>query len=380
MDNPPDASSPEGLFESTPQARLVSIQVLRGLAACVVVVHHFALAAFSYGHQQSWIVKSGLGTLGAAGVDIFFVISGFIMLYTAGHQQGIAAAGRFLLRRGRRIYPLYWVWTTMLLFLWKAHLIFMHSQYRPSYIASSYILWPLANGSTFHPVLDPGWTLTFEVFFYLVFAAAIAWGTRRPRGLLVIGILLLFNLAGHLTTEGSSLRYLLGNDLLAEFCYGILAASLIGSLSSQTMSPLTQRWIARSLAVFGAVALLLTIPMGEPQRWRLLVWGLPAFCIVLATLLSRVSSAHPVLLYIGDASFSIYLGHFLLVALYAAVIKRDLIPSWLPVDLGILIGSTATIALTALSYRYLERPLLAALVNRRLRRGSSSENISLAYR
>ena len=95
--------------------RLISLQVLRGLAACIVVFHHVSLAQTSYGGRSSWIAQSGFGLIGASGVDLFFIISGFIMMYSSSRESGSDAARAFLIRRFRRIFPLYWIWTTLLL-------------------------------------------------------------------------------------------------------------------------------------------------------------------------------------------------------------------------------------------------------------------------
>ena len=291
-------------------------------------------------------------------MDLFFVISGFIMMYSSTQQCGSDAAREFLIRRFRRIFPLYWIWTTLLLILWKSKLLFTHTVYSPLYIACSCLLWPLANGKTFHPVLDPGWTLTFEIFFYLVFSLAILYGSRIPRGVVVIAGLTCSILVGRLFPQTGALHYLLANALLAEFGFGVVAAYLVKVIASQRTSYISVRWLSGVLIASGVGVLLLRVASGEPQRWRFLVWGFPCFLILLGTVLLQLRSSHSILLYLGDASYSIYLGHFLLIVLYATAVKRHLVPHWVPPDAGILIATAAIIAVSALGYRVIEKPIL----------------------
>ena len=98
------------------------VQVLRALAASMVVLDHFYLA-YCNANLPTYLGRTGLGRLGESGVDLFFVISGFIMFYTqcppTGTQKGsIATALNFFKKRFIRIMPLYWCWTTILIILW----------------------------------------------------------------------------------------------------------------------------------------------------------------------------------------------------------------------------------------------------------------------
>jgi exopolysaccharide production protein ExoZ len=127
---------------------LSSIQVLRGVAAVMVVLFHVL------GFQ-----------IGSAGVDIFFVISGFIMFHTNREVFGHAGAAiLFLKRRILRVAPLYWLCTAFA--LWpKTEL---------KTLAASVLFVPVRSGDgSIHTVLAPGWTLNFEMFFYIVFAAGL---------------------------------------------------------------------------------------------------------------------------------------------------------------------------------------------------------------
>src|SRR6266568_2220826 len=104
---------------------LHSIQILRAVAALLVVFWHSAAAMPLYHHAPAWINQRNFSAIGNAGVDLFFVISGFIIMHThRPDASGLAAAGRFLKRRILRIYPLYWLWGTVLVAMWGAHVAY----------------------------------------------------------------------------------------------------------------------------------------------------------------------------------------------------------------------------------------------------------------
>ncbi|HVI04878.1 MAG TPA: acyltransferase family protein, partial [Sphingomicrobium sp.] len=141
--------------------KLRSVQVLRAVAAMAVVAHH----AFDNGTR-----------VGAAGVDLFFVISGFIMMTTCSSGR---KPGEFLADRAWRIYPM-WL---LAVFPWL--LMAPHSTLE---VVRSITLWPVYGNRFLNPALDVGWTLSFELLFYLAFALALA--TRAAVPLLIFGLCL----------------------------------------------------------------------------------------------------------------------------------------------------------------------------------------------
>ena len=258
-----------------------SIQVLRAVAACAVAYLHCS---------QNLGAGVGREGYGAFGVDLFFVISGFIM---AQVSQGRSAAG-FIRDRLWRIYPLWWIaLLPWLLLLPRGPLV----------ILSSLSLWPIYGGNYYVPVLQVGWTLSFELLFYLGMACAIlarAWGP-----LCIYGALLL----GALTTSSATLHFV-GNPLALEFLLGVVVARL----------PRRPRFAVFALA--GIAAVMITTPGTGSARstlldpafalWRVFQWGLPAALIVWGVLSSEAMFRRrlfdgPVV--IGDASYSIYLVH-----------------------------------------------------------------------
>src|ERR1700677_21742 len=147
------------------------IQILRGLAACMVVVHH---ATQMWSQSVTRITGLPVWWTGAAGVDIFFVISGFVMaVSTIGREHKTHPARSFLERRIIRIFPLYWIVSAVLLL--KVAALEWHPQLAGSsphvhvtfgYLLASFLLIPYRDSlGNILPLLIAGWTLSYEMFF-----------------------------------------------------------------------------------------------------------------------------------------------------------------------------------------------------------------------
>ena len=145
-------------FEERTSTTLVSIQALRVIAAFMVLAFHVSL-------EVAKLTPAAVLTPGSAGVDLFFVISGFVMLYSSERLFGRPwASAQFFKRRLVRIVPLYWLATTALVLL-------VAPFAGTKAVIASLLFWPYPAGGA--PLLNVGWTLNIEMFFYLVFAAAL---------------------------------------------------------------------------------------------------------------------------------------------------------------------------------------------------------------
>ena len=160
--------------------KLKSIQVLRGLAALLVVAYHVrafekTLISENGSSEAAWI--SGLLTNGYAGVDLFFVISGFIMVYiTYDLNRDLRSAADFIFARATRIFPVWWFFALVALITLtlsntvlpggKGIAAVAHGQPFIPYLLKSLALIP----QSAFPILNVGWTLIHEMYFYIVFA------------------------------------------------------------------------------------------------------------------------------------------------------------------------------------------------------------------
>ena len=151
---------------------LVNVQFLRFIAAMLVVVYHATPHVRDAGADPGWFF-SFAEAAGFAGVDIFFVISGFIMAHTTATSAGPADAWAFLRRRIARIYSGYWPFFLIALgVFWWVNPVHLHE----AALARSAVLWP-ANVL----LIAVSWTLVFEMVFYLLFTLLIAARLQQAR-------------------------------------------------------------------------------------------------------------------------------------------------------------------------------------------------------
>ncbi|MDB5455853.1 MAG: putative acyltransferase [Caulobacter sp.] len=281
---------------------LRSIQYLRAVAALSVLAFHAA-------EQAGWRFGAG-----AAGVDVFFVISGFIMSLV-GARPGLSPLA-FLRRRAERIVPLYWLVTLgVAAAALIAPALFPRMVVTAPHLLQSLLFIPHAapDGVT-APLIVPGWTLNFEAFFYLIFALSLpapAW--IRPW--LLSAVLGLLVAVGPLGDRAAPLWATYTSPLLLEFLAGVWLG-----LAWRTGRLPSRRWgvamMVLGLAMFVGVAALGL----EVESARVVLWGAPAFLLVAGAVCVERSAGvgdHPWLRLVGDGSYSIYLVHGL--AISAAV-------------------------------------------------------------
>lgn len=318
---------------------IANLQHLRAFAAINVVIFHIIVSATGYQQRLPWFLL--LQDWGQNGVDIFFVISGFIMLHTQLRQPKTAMA--FIRQRLIRIVPLYWLLTLLVvLLLWLFPTLFRQLNLQADWVLASFFF--SAQWLTgLYPVLFVGWTLEWEMLFYLLFGCTLALHAG-PLLLPILSVVL------------AAVATLTGQWMLLEFVFGMLAAWLY---HSYRLSAVAGLWLLLS----GVVLLLLSlIPAVQAlPLHRTLSWGLPAFLLVLGAVLAPAYQ-QAWLKRLGDASYSIYLLQILTIqACYK--VSVSLLPQGHP-----LLFAAASLGLTLLAallcYRYLEQPMLQWLRRR----------------
>jgi len=342
--------------------RLDSIQLLRAVAAIGVVFTH-AITRLSTtfpgaGDHAFFTGAGGQLTAGDAGVDLFFVISGFIMLHV--HRGDFAQPGAplsFMIKRILRIVPIYWLLTTVAV----AVLIFAPQLFTTHYkgvylpwIVGSYLFLPIAPPDwNATPVMGVGWTLNYEMFFYAVFAGALL----LPRRL---GLQLIFLCFGVLVALGSLWRpsapllSLVTNWLLLDFLMGIAVAWRLLSRGKLSQTPICV------LTGIGIVCLAATIVWPPPEEGplRLLCWGIPAALIVLGMSSASLSGGRfgRLMSVLGDASYSIYLFQFFALPAWAYAMRAAGVEA-IPFDVDVLILTALVTGSGYGCWLLLERPL-----------------------
>lgn len=322
--------------------KLFGIQYLRAVAALAVVVFH---AAERSGQHFA---------VGMAGVDIFFVISGFVMWVLASTRP--VSTGVFYRDRLLRVAPLYWI-VTLIMAVGALAGLFPRIQLTADHVAASLAFIPHrspSNGEIW-PLLVQGWTLNLEMFFYLIFGLVLLLPRQRRLPALstvFVGLVL----AGWYFRPVDPILATFTRPIILEFLCGAMLGKLWldGRLLGRAMGSVA---IAVACAGFTALAFFPT-PLDE------LLFGLLAIALVAGAVSvekSRPIRRWPWFGYLGDASYSIYLWHTLAISV-AAKAAEILSLGALPT---LVLGVTGGTALGILSYEFLEKPLLTLVKSRR---------------
>ena len=334
------------------------IQVLRAVAAEMVVVRHATtlLHARDGRHFSIWFN-------GVTGVDIFFVISGFVMMISTTPLLTASHPGRtFFARRTERIVPMYWLATTAkVLALLAAPTLALSGLGRWWHVLASYLFFPTRSlAESYGTVLAVGWTLVFEMSFYILFTIVLA--TRLPRLRTLTPVLLALAFAWNIpfVARHGTLHFY-ASTMQLEFLFGMLLAASVPWVRKLPVS------ISALLAAAGFVPLLVWNPPAV-AIWGGILWGIPALAVVTAAVALESPLGHCTpkwLLEIGDASYSIYLTHGFVLPVVCVLFARygGRGPYILPLALIVSI-IVATLA-GDLAYRLIERPIMRWFKGRR---------------
>lgn len=349
--------------------RLDWLQALRGVAALGVVASHGAVYLAPDVHDR-WLVDA-LNHLGS-GVDLFFVISGFIMVHTTINDPGgFRSAVRFAAKRVQRIWPAYAVLTLVVGFAGFGWRLIGDDATRLTLIKS--LLFVPASYDTLFAgqIIGPGWTLGFEVYFYAVFAVSLLfarwrwWFLAAWCAVMLVALPLAWGASLTGVYESWETAYPVGYLKLAtspfvwEFAFGGLAAVI-----HHSRLRIHNAWQGRALASVAVVfAVWNTFDPLLPGTF-----GLAAGYALLIAALSVASKTAPLpalrpLRSCGDISYTLYLAHMAVIHgllwIYAATGLDGLSASWA----NVVISLAASIAVAALTSRFLERDMLPVFVS-----------------
>ena len=361
-----------------------NIQGMRAIAALIVVSAHIF---DNIAPMRTHWAKTFLSVVGGAGVDIFFVISGFIIYHVMRRSiasMDVVGKGRavyaFAMKRFIRIYPLYWIvfGTSCLVMAWASPAV------PPPHEPLFQLLALIDNVPNFY--VSVAWTLTFEVYFYAVVALSLLLFARQA----MVGLTIWFATVAGATLLGlwlpwsKPLDFVFG-PLVLEFLLGIAVAMLVergflrfhGALLAGAFI-----WM-----VIGTLFLMPSLFALNVEHWGRLVaitrsfalhvvcWGIPAAIFIYGIVVLEIRQRWimpRVLQYLGDASYSIYLWH---VVVFNAVAEVFIRLGWVGVVSSTALMVTIGLGFGLLSYHFLEKPLLRLLGQRFLGRGVSSHSL-----
>lgn len=328
--------------------KLVLVQALRVLAALIVIFVHAQVDAAHFAGPEGFTPNRALPW--EVGVDIFFVISGFIIVHASRKLFGQPESRRiFLAHRLIRILPLYWVAT--LAFLSVALVMPQALNSLPptvSEIVASFLFFPLTNSQGLaQPVLSLGWTLNYEMAFYLVFMLAVA----LPRERAVLVVALFFSLLVGLGTVfflPMPLSFW-ADPMAMEFVFGMGIA-----LARDTKG--RPGIILRAVLVYVAIYMLRENLLADGVA-RVFALGVPAVMLVMAAVLGPEPRLPPLLgraiVLLGDASYALYLFHPMVLRATRLFFAGTEIGPWTYV----IIAMSIAVAMSVVVHLAFERPL-----------------------
>jgi len=339
--------------------RIQNIQALRGIAVISVILAHLIIAEMKFGGSGKLL--SYIYPFRFFGVDMFFVISGFLMIaITRSKPEGPSRAFRFLYGRVSRIYPLYWIFTAAVFAVF-----FIRPEWVNSYqgnrvnVLSSFLLIPEET----LPMLIVAWTLIHEMYFYIMFFLFLLilkgryfylWISAWSIAILVVNL-----------SFDQSIPFikLISHPLSYEFIAGCLLAKVYFSkdLRFSTKFLVLVPAAVTVLALIGSYSYYFTTGEVEIPSWyRLFIFGIPAFLVVSSMIYAEKNGflLHRSLMFTGNFSYSIYLTHVLTISAIARI--WSFFASDGIIDNIIMIPVIFGLTLFAgyLSYRIFEKPLM----------------------
>lgn len=278
---------------------LDNIQVLRAIAALMVVTNHFL----------SNTVQGVFKHNGGLGVDIFFVISGFLMVYTQNESK---TAWDFFISRVKRIYPLYIIVSIPLI-------ITTFPLWQLNYIAGNFLLSPGFGSKDYHMANSPAWTLVYEMLFYIMFSISLLIRKDKISACVIVCLMIVIvnSMAGQYPRLGwVDFGYIIGDKLMLDFAAGCIIAVIFSKIEFKISF---FAGLLLTLIIIGVSLYYLT-----PYE-RLYRFGAPAILIVCISLISYSGSGLVYSMFhkIGDSSYSIYLSHTYILYLYESFSDKN---------------------------------------------------------
>ena len=336
--------------------KLLTLQFLRGWAAIIVVAYHshglIIKRATELGAEHAfWLTENQFVKIGAIGVDIFFVLSGFIIFYTSRNSSNLIL---YFKKRFFRIYP---IWFVAIFFMGLIALIpGTSAEFEWRHVLYSLLLIPHYTDGRLVPFLQIGWTLNYEILFYILFGLSLIVANVRRLEFITCLIALLW-VVSSMTEHNIALLTLLENPILFEFVIGGWLAKFY--LGGFTVSKKQMYF----LLLFVIVWLLLFFY--SPWLWKLnslisrspIAIGLFIIAVFYAPI--RDCKMPRLFVYLGDASYSIYLFHMFPIMILSGVLKKVPLSNFL--NLSVIISwvliSVISILFGCFIYSLIEKKL-----------------------
>jgi exopolysaccharide production protein ExoZ len=344
-------------------ATLISIQLLRAIAALSVVYVHCT-------HKEGYY---NLPSFGHFGVDIFFVISGFIIAYMVSKNTD-----HFLIKRIIRIVPLYFLVTIAIVLTSMEPINLINKTISVSDFIRSILFIPPESGNKDSPIIGQGWTLNYEMFFYAIMYLCIIF-TKKYLTIVCLSILALIIIGLNLLNPANYIMAYYKNSISLEFIYGIALYHFYKYVNTSKISfnKTAKVIILLSLAIISYGFLAFNDFAKFISHREYLFDGIPALILVASILFleENIKPAKIILfgIKLGEASYAMYLIHFLMVNFLGKGLNKIMgANSIFAIELiKVIIAFTVTIFFSIIIHKFIDNPIqnyFRNMLNTRLRK------------
>ena len=343
---------------STPHKKLNLLQVYRGIAALLVVMFHVNQMSTERLNQVTFF---NLFQAGWSGVDYFFVLSGFIMVYV--HRSAIGKKDQlksFLVKRCVRIYPIYWIITLIVLCFFLVIPGFANAQdLSLGKIILSLLLIPQYD----KPILDVGWTLVYEMYFYVLFSIAIWLKPKQSVPLLSAWLFVTLLHFCKIVTfpDAFFLLNLVFGNMNLEFVLGGLAAYIVIKYNNKLTN---YRWILFGIANLGYVILAMFVAWGNIEFDRINTFAVLAALLIIASTSIDLKDSPRIpyfFIFLGDASYSIFLLHSPVISASTKIVQKANLGKYFDGFFAPAMVALFAVVVGCIFYSLIEKPLTVYL-------------------
>ncbi|MCS5814947.1 acyltransferase [Klebsiella pneumoniae subsp. pneumoniae] len=280
---------------------LNQIQWLRAIAAILVVITHFT------GKPYSVKLLDHEFSSGAIGVDIFFIISGFIMMYVSDLKKQYPI--KFILNRFIRILPVHYFFLFILIIIFLIKPDMINSSVSKTYVWESFLLVPaLRNDAEYlNPVI---WTLCYEMMFYLIFCVSLNLKNLTTSAIATTLVISAIVFSGFFY-KGDNIYISAATDSISlEFCYGMLLYVFYkkGFLTFHWLLPLM-------------LSIILYFVLKQFDFYRFIKLGIPS-ALIFISFLNMKNSKITFLNFLGKISYEIYICHIMVISASYLILFR----------------------------------------------------------
>ena len=273
-----------------------SIQMLRAIASTMVVYYHISV----------------IPVFGSFGVDIFFVLSGFVMAMIVQNGERPLT---FLINRITRIVPLYWILTTgvIIIAMAKPELLSSTTANATNYLKSIFFIPYTKENGALNPVLAVGWTLNYEMYFYLLIWISIITKKNYYLTLTFIYLIISYCVTGN-TNIDQTYKSFYSNSIIFEFGLGMIAYKIYNHKYIVKLNSLIITTVGIS-----SIAIMVYLETSGKVNIRLIEFGIPSFMLLLSAItleqkkLIKSNLIVKSIVEVGNASYATYLSHFYIV-------------------------------------------------------------------